>query len=280
MYHDYLNKESDIEVIEEEATSEETVSDSDREQLEETELLEGDDILDDEEKSMYQDYLNKFENDVSEQELEDLVYINNVQIDEIKDSDLSALENIMIGSDENDGIELIHISNNDKVNENNNEEDNNTKNKSLESFDSMDELLNKETNMSEERELDTIEKDGLDSNMSVDEEFTLGDDDNEPILEEKEEHEASDDEDFDGEITQSDLDYAIKLFESEEESGHVNEYSSRPDVLLSESEINKFKKLFGYFKNIVERMSPEDLNAFSKTEFYDMYSSLFRKFGE
>ena len=136
--------------------------------------------------------------------------------------------------------------------------------------------------MSEERELDTtIEKEGLDNNTEVDEEFTLGDD-NEPILIEKEEHEASndDEEDFDGEITQSDLDYAIKLFESEEESGNVNEYSSKPDVLLSENEINKFKKLFGYFKNIVEKMSPEDLNDFSKTEFYDMYSSLFRKFGE
>ena len=264
--------------------------------------------LSEEEKAMYHSYLNgeetsneevskpveddneeeesvsDYDNEVSEQELEDLVYINNVHIDEIKDSDLSALENIMSGNNgnEDDGIELMHISNNDKVIENNNDENNNTKTKSLESFDSMDELLNKETNMSEERELDTtIEKEGLDNNTEVDEEFTLGDD-NEPILIEKEEHEASndDEEDFDGEITQSDLDYAIKLFESEEESGSVNEYSSKPDVLLSENEINKFKKLFGYFKNIVEKMSPEDLNDFSKTEFYDMYSSLFRKFGE
>ena len=186
------------------------------------------------------------------------------------------LENIIKGNDE-DGVELIQINN--KTNENNIQEDNN-KSKSIENFDSMDELLKKETNMSEEKELKTIEKENLDDNVVVEEEFSLGDD-NEPILMEEEKHERTEDEeDFDGEITQSDLDYAIKLFESEESDEETNYYSSKQDVLLSENEINKFKKLFGYFKNIVEKMSPEDLNDFSKTEFYDMYSSLFRKFGD
>ena len=134
--------------------------------------------------------------------------------------------------------------------------------------------------MSEEKELETIEKENLDGNVAVEDEFKLGDDDDdEPILIE-EENKIPDDDDFDGEITQSDLDYAIKLFESEESNGNTNEFSSKQDILLSESEANKFKKLFGYFKNIVEKMSPEDLGDFSKTEFYDMYSSLFRKFGD
>ena len=250
--------------------------------------------LTDEEKELYQNYLsnsetneeelqeevsndenNELQEEVSDEELEDLVYINNVQLDEIRDSDVNMLENIIKGNDE-DGVELIRIS--DKINENNTQEDN-TKAKSLENFDSMEELLNKETNMSEEKELETIEKENLDDNVAVEEEFSLGDD-NEPILMEDEKHTEDDEEDFDGEITQSDLDYAIKLFESEESSGQSNEYSSKHDILLSENEINKFKKLFGYFKNIVEKMSPEDLNDFSKTEFYDMYSSLFRKFGD
>ena len=250
--------------------------------------------LTDEEKELYQNYLsnsetneeelqeevsndenNELQEEVSDEELEDLVYINNVQLDEIRDSDVNMLENIIKGNDE-DGVELIRIS--DKINENNTQEDN-TKAKSLENFDSMEELLNKETNMSEEKELETIEKENLDDNVVVEEEFSLGDD-NEPILMEDEKHTEDDEEDFDGEITQSDLDYAIKLFESEESSGQSNEYSSKHDILLSENEINKFKKLFGYFKNIVEKMSPEDLNDFSKTEFYDMYSSLFRKFGD
>ena len=238
--------------------------------------------LSEEEKELYQNYLSSGESEereaeeelkeeVSEEELENLVYINNVQLDEIRDSDLNMLENIIKGNDE-DGVELI------RINDNNNQEDN-IKAKSLENFDSMEELLNKETNMSEEKELETIEKENLDDNVTVEEEFSLGDD-NEPILMEDEKHTEDDEEDFDGEITQSDLDYAIKLFESEESNGQVNEYSSKQDILLSENEINKFKKLFGYFKNIVEKMSPEDLNDFSKTEFYDMYSSLFRKFGD
>ena len=246
---------------------------------------EAEEDLTEEEKELYQNYLSNddteeiseynAEEKVTDEELEDLVYINNVQIDEIKDSDLNMLENIIKGNDE-DGVELIKIDN--KTTENNTQEDN-TKAKSLEHFDSMDELLNKETNMSEEKELETIEKENLDENVAVEEEFSLGDD-NGPILMEEEKHKEEDDDDFDGEITQSDLDYAIKLFESEEANGSVNEYSSKQDILLSESEINKFKKLFGYFKNIVEKMPPEYLNDFSKTEFYDMYSSLFRKFGD
>ena len=249
-----------------------------------------------EEKEMYNSYLNTSSSDTSveepkeevsqqpselsteesvanitDKELEDLV--------EIKDSDLNILENIMKGqNDDDDGEELMHIDNVlNKENINNEEE---TKVKSVENFDSMEELLNKETNMSEEKELETIEKENLDGNVAVEDEFKLGDDDDdEPILIE-EENKIPDDDDFDGEITQSDLDYAIKLFESEESNGNTNEFSSKQDILLSESEANKFKKLFGYFKNIVEKMSPEDLGDFSKTEFYDMYSSLFRKFGD
>ena len=206
------------------------------------------------------------------------IFKDDAKIDEISDSDLNMLENIIKGNEEEDGKELIRIV--DNKNENNTQEE--TKVKSVENFDSMEELLNKETNMSEEKELQTIEKDNVDSSVAVEDEFKLGDD-NGPILIEEEEHKpsnSSDDDDFDGEITQSDLDYAIKLFESEETNGNSNEYSSKQDILLSENEINKFKKLFGYFKNIVEKMSPEDLNDFSKTEFYDMYSSLFRKFGD
>ncbi|MEI0606963.1 hypothetical protein R4K48_08355, partial [Brachyspira pulli] len=252
--------------------------------------------LSEEEKEMYNSYLNTSSSDTSveepkeevsqqpselsteesvanitDKELEDLV--------EIKDSDLNILENIMKGqNDDDDGEELMHIDNVlNKENINNEEE---TKVKSVENFDSMEELLNKETNMSEEKELETIEKENLDGNVAVEDEFKLGDDDDdEPILIE-EENKIPDDDDFDGEITQSDLDYAIKLFESEESNGNTNEFSSKQDILLSESEANKFKKLFGYFKNIVEKMSPEDLGDFSKTEFYDMYSSLFRKFGD
>ena len=224
-----------------------------------------------------EDIADKSDNtNIGEDELKNLV--DNVTIDEIKDSDLNMLENIIKGNNEEEsGEELISIKN---IQNNNKEED--SKVKSVENFDSMDELLNKETNMSEEKELETIEKENLDSNVAVEEEFRLGDDDNEPILAETEDEKPSlsDEEDFDGEITQSDLDYAIKLFEAEEASGNVNEYSSKQDILLSENEVNKFKKLFGYFKNIVEKMSPEDLNDFSKTEFYDMYSSLFRKFGD
>ncbi|WP_295156170.1 hypothetical protein, partial [uncultured Brachyspira sp.] len=252
--------------------------------------------LSEEEKEMYKSYLSNEDNneennennkenkyhqedtaeEITEEELENLVYINNVQIDEIKDSDLNMLEKIISGDDEN-GIELIPINN--KTNKNDIQEDN-VKVKSLEHFDSIDELLKKETNMSEEKELKTIEKENLDDSVAVEEEFSLGDDNDHILMEEKENKLTDDDEDFDGEITQSDLDHAVKLFESEESYENDNAYSSKQDLLLSENEINKFKKLFGYFKNIVEKMSPQDLNDFSKTEFYDMYSSLFRKFGD
>ncbi|KLI30688.1 hypothetical protein, partial [Brachyspira hyodysenteriae] len=309
LYHNYLSTsaENQEEVKEEESASEpesteeleeEIINNEDDLTEEDKSMIEGyldkvdasSEDLTDEEKELYQNYLstsaeetdeeedynNELKEEVSDEELEDLVYINNVQIDEIRDSDLNMLENIIKGNDE-DGVELIRID--DKINENNNTQEDNTKAKSLENFDSMEELLNKETNMSEEKELETIEKENLDENVAVEEEFSLGDD-NEPILMEDEKHAEDDEDDFDGEITQSDLDYAIKLFESEESNVNTNEYSSKQDILLSENEINKFKKLFGYFKNIVEKMSPEDLNDFSKTEFYDMYSSLFRKFGD
>ncbi|WP_300747841.1 hypothetical protein, partial [uncultured Brachyspira sp.] len=269
MYNSYLNnednKESEKEIIEEESAS------SEDKEIKEEEIINNEEDLTEEDKDKYKYYLNKFEDKVNEEELEDLVYINNVQLDEIKDSDLNMLENIIKG-DEEEGAELIRIDDNPNWEEN-------IKAKSVENFDSMDELFKKETNMSEEKELETIEKENLDSAVEIEEEFSLGDD-NGPILMEDENHKSRDDDDFDGEITQSDLDYAIKLFESEEASENLSEYSSKQDILLSENEINKFKKLFGYFKNIVEKMSPEDLNDFSKTEFYDMYSSLFRKFND
>ena len=70
------------------------------------------------------------------------------------------------------------------------------------------------------------------------------------------------------------------MFEAEENSNSEIECCSKNDLLLSESEMNKFKKLFFYFKNIVEKMPAEYLKDFSKTEFYDTYSSLSRKFDD
>ncbi|WP_181039134.1 hypothetical protein, partial [Brachyspira murdochii] len=273
MYHSYLNgdQSSNDDAGEETEITEEVDVGNDEVQEEIKENDKKDDLKDD-------DILKTKEDNIVDEDLENILSDNNVQIDEIRDSDLNMLENIIKGKEEEDGEELIRI-NNKTIESNIQQEE--TKVKSVENFDSMEELLNKETNMSEEKELQTIEKDNVDSSVAVEDEFKLGDD-NGPILIE-EEHKpsnSSDDDDFDGEITQSDLDYAIKLFESEETNGSNNEYSSKQDILLSENEINKFKKLFGYFKNIVEKMSPEDLNDFSKTEFYDMYSSLFRKFGD
>uniref|UniRef100_UPI000529BA5A hypothetical protein n=1 Tax=Brachyspira innocens TaxID=13264 RepID=UPI000529BA5A len=280
MYHSYLNSEHQT-TSDEEETSEKPTVDNDELQEEVKENDKKDDLKDDdilEEKEIYENNVDKTEDNTVDEDLQSILSTDDAKIDEIRDSDLNMLENIIKGNEEEDGEELIRIA--DNKNENNAQEE--TKVKSVENFDSMEELLNKETNMSEEKELQTIEKDNVDSSVAVEDEFKLGDD-NGPILIEEEEHKpsnSSDDDDFDGEITQSDLDYAIKLFESEETSGSSNEYSSKQDILLSENEINKFKKLFGYFKNIVEKMSPEDLNDFSKTEFYDMYSSLFRKFSD
>ncbi|PCG20130.1 hypothetical protein, partial [Brachyspira sp. G79] len=277
MYHSYLNGEQSSNIEETETTEQADVKNDElQEEVKENDKkddLKDDDIL--EEKEMYKKHLDK----TVDEDIQSILSTNDAKIDEIRDSDLNMLENIIKGNEEEDGEELIRI-NNSKVNENDDKDETKAV-KSVENFDSMEELLNKETNMSEEKELQTIEKDNVDSSVAVEDEFKLGDD-NGPILIE-EEHKPSndsDDDDFDGEITQSDLDYAIKLFESEETSGSSNEYSSKQDILLSENEINKFKKLFCYFKNIVEKMSPEDLNDFSKTEFYDMYSSLFRKFGD
>ena len=280
MYHSYLNSEAQS-TSDEEEKSEEAAVENEKEGLEIKENDKKDDLKDDdilEEKEIYENNVDKTEDNTVDEDLQSILSTDDAKIDEIRDSDLNMLENIIKGNEEEDGKELIRIV--DNKNENNTQEE--TKVKSVENFDSMEELLNKETNMSEEKELQTIEKDNVDSSVAVEDEFKLGDD-NGPILIEEEEHKpsnSSDDDDFDGEITQSDLDYAIKLFESEETNGNSNEYSSKQDILLSENEINKFKKLFGYFKNIVEKMSPEDLNDFSKTEFYDMYSSLFRKFGD
>ena len=134
--------------------------------------------------------------------------------------------------------------------------------------------------MPEEKELYETEKENADLNAKVEEEFSLNNDDS-VLINEKSDKSEDDKDDFDGEITQIDLDFAEKLFNNENQLINKNgEYEHKHDLLLSENDISKFRKLFSYFKNIVEKLPQENLNEFSKTEFYDIYSNLFRKFGE
>ncbi|WP_219710172.1 hypothetical protein, partial [Brachyspira pilosicoli] len=214
-----------------------------------------------------------------DEELEEIVENNLEKLNEImelnavnqvKDADLSIMEHLISGQSDEDGHELIHIDN--KKNKNNN----NKNKKSVEEYDETDKLLTKEHTMAEEKELYETEKNNIETNVKVEDEFSLNED-----IEKKENTEYNPNEDFDGEISQLDLDFAIKMFEAEENSNN-NEiaYCGKNDLLLSESEMNKFKKLFSYFKNIVEKMPTECLKDFSKTEFYDLYSSLSRKFDD
>ena len=202
------------------------------------------------------------------------------EIEEINENDFNILENFILGKEPEEGIELISI-NNEKNNENEPSKNNDNQIKSIDSFDSIDseELLKvKETKMPEEKELKTDEQ-NIDLNVKVEDEFSLNKDDS-VLTEEKINQRENNKEDFDGEITQMDLDFAIKLFENEDQKENQGEYGPKHDLLLSENDVVKFRKLFSYFKIIVEKLPQESLKDFSKTEFYDAYSSLFRKFGE
>ena len=192
-------------------------------------------------------------------------------VNQVKDSDLSIMEHLISGESDEDAHELIHIEN--KENKKNNNNDKNRK--SVEEYDETDKLLTKEFTMAEEKELYETEKNNIETNVKLEDEFSLNED-----TEKKENTGYNPNEDFDGEISQLDLDFAIKMFEAEENNNSEMECCSKNDLLLSESEMNKFKKLFFYFKNIVEKMPPEFLKDFSKTEFYDAYSSLSRKFDD
>ena len=195
-------------------------------------------------------------------------------VNQVKDSDLSIMEHLISGESDEDAHELIHIEN--KENKKNNNNDKNRK--SVEEYDETDKLLTKEFTMAEEKELYETEKNNIETNVKVEDEFSLNED-----IDKKENTEYNPNEDFDGEISQLDLDFAIKMFEAEENSNNNNNemtYCGKNDLLLSESEMNKFKKLFSYFKKILEKMPAEYLKDFSKTEFYDLYSSLSRKFDD
>lgn len=226
------------------------------------------DILKQNKNKYYEDDINNSDIILKELNLE--------EIEEINENDFNILENFILGKEPEEGIELISINNENESNKNN---DNQIK--SLDSFDSIDseELLKvKETKMPEEKELQ-IDKQNIDLNVKVEDEFSLNKDDS-VLTSEKINQRYNNKDDFDGEITQMDLDFAIKLFENEDQKENKGEYGPKHDLLLSENDIVKFRKLFSYFKIIVEKLPQESLNDFSKTEFYDTYSSLFRKFGE
>ena len=232
-----------------------------------------------EEESIFDDILQQNKNRYYEDDINNadiiLKELNLDEIEEINENDFNILENFILGKEPEEGIELISINNENDSNKN---DDNQIK--SIEDFDSIDseELLNaKETKMPEEKEL-KIDEQNIDLNAKVDEEFTLNKDDS-ILTNEKINQRENGKEDFDGEITQMDLDLAEKLFETGDQKNN-EDYGPKHDLLLSENDIVKFRKLFSYFKIIVDKLPKESLNDFSKTEFYDTYSSLFRKFGE
>ena len=240
--------------------------------------------LSEEEENIVDDILKKNKNQYYEDTIDYdsiiLKELNLNEIEEIDENDFNILENFILGKEQEKGIELISINNENILKKNDFNVNNNSK--SVDSFDSIDddELLKvKENTMSEEKELYESEKKNIDLNVKVEEEFSLNKDDNESVLISEQVNKSVNKDDFDGEITQMDLDLAEKLFENEDQLNN-EEYSLKHDLLLSESDIGKFRKLFSYFKNIVDKLPQDNLNEFSKTEFYDIYSALFRKFGE
>ena len=237
-----------------------------------------------EEESIFDDILQQNKNKYYEDDINNssiiLKELNLDDIKEIDENDFNILENFILGKEPEEGIELISINGNkDKKNNYNNA----NRLTSIADFDSIDvdELSKaKEYIMPEEKELYETEKENADLNAKVEEEFSLNNDDS-VLINEKSDKSEDDKDDFDGEITQIDLDFAEKLFNNENQFINKNgEYEHKHDLLLSENDISKFRKLFSYFKNIVEKLPQENLNEFSKTEFYDIYSNLFRKFGE
>ena len=240
--------------------------------------------LSEEEENIVDDILKKNKNQYYEDTIDYdsiiLKELNLNEIEEIDENDFNILENFILGKEQEKGIELISINNENILKKNDFNVNNDSK--SVDSFDSIDddELLKvKENTMSEEKELYESEKKNIDLNVKVEEEFSLNKDDNESVLISEQVNKSVSKDDFDGEITQMDLDLAEKLFENEDQLNN-EEYSLKHDLLLSESDIGKFRKLFSYFKNIVDKLPQDNLNEFSKTEFYDIYSALFRKFGE
>ena len=240
--------------------------------------------LSEEEENIVDDILKKNKNQYYEDTIDYdsiiLKELNLNEIEEIDENDFNILENFILGKEQEKGIELISINNENILKKNDFNVNNDSK--SVDSFDSIDddELLKvKENTMSEEKELYESEKKNIDLNVKVEEEFSLNKDDNESVLISEQVNKSVSKDDFDGEITQMDLDSAEKLFENEDQLNN-EEYSLKHDLLLSESDIGKFRKLFSYFKNIVDKLPQDNLNEFSKTEFYDIYSALFRKFGE
>ena len=240
--------------------------------------------LSEEEENIVDDILKKNKNQYYEDTIDYdsiiLKELNLSEIEEIDENDFNILENFILGKEQEKGIELISINNENILKKNDFNVNNDSK--SVDSFDSIDddELLKvKENTMSEEKELYESEKKNIDLNVKVEEEFSLNKDDNESVLISEQVNKSVNKDDFDGEITQMDLDLAEKLFENEDQLNN-EEYSLKHDLLLSESDIGKFRKLFSYFKNIVDKLPQDNLNEFSKTEFYDIYSALFRKFGE
>ena len=237
-----------------------------------------------EEESIFDDILQQNKNKYYEDDINNssiiLKELNLDDIKEIDENDFNILENFILGKEPEEGIELISINGNkDKKNNYNNA----NRLTSIADFDSIDvdELSKaKEYIMPEEKELYETEKENADLNAKVEEEFSLNNDDS-VLINEKSDKSEDDKDDFDGEITQIDLDFAEKLFNKDTQLINKNgEYEHKHDLLLSENDISKFRKLFSYFKNIVEKLPQENLNEFSKTEFYDIYSNLFRKFGE
>ena len=240
--------------------------------------------LSEEEENIVDDILKKNKNQYYEDTIDYdsiiLKELNLNEIEEIDENDFNILENFILGKEQEKGIELISINNENILKKNDFNVNNDSK--SVDSFDSIDddELLKvKENTMSEEKELYESEKKNINLNVKVEEEFSLNKDDNESVLISEQVNKSVSKDDFDGEITQMDLDLAEKLFENEDQLNN-EEYSLKHDLLLSESDIGKFRKLFSYFKNIVDKLPQDNLNEFSKTEFYDIYSALFRKFGE
>ena len=240
--------------------------------------------LSEEEENIVDDILKKNKNQYYEDTIDYdsiiLKELNLNEIEEIDENDFNILENFILGKEQEKGIELISINNENILKKNDFNVNNDSK--SVDSFDSIDDdefLKVKENTMSEEKELYESEKKNIDLNVKVEEEFSLNKDDNESVLINEQVNKSVSKDDFDGEITQMDLDLAEKLFENEDQLNN-EEYSLKHDLLLSESDIGKFRKLFSYFKNIVDKLPQDNLNEFSKTEFYDIYSALFRKFGE
>ena len=156
--------------------------------------------------------------------------------------------------------------------------------KSMESIDTID-VDNIVNDSSIKKEDSTLEiPDEVEA--EVDEEFTLENNNTVSVLHKNYNIDYnriisafSKDEDFNGELKQIDLDYAKQLYEVE----NVNNVNSTKcccsDLLsLEAGDISKFRSLFSYFTSIIDKMPDDVKKEFSKTHYYDMYSTLLKKF--